>query len=86
MMGMITWTVLSLSLCFQLGSAIKMNGVKAQAGSLSTREHTELSCDYLKWKQEELVSLTWAVQYPGVKTDFLEYKNDGSECHQCYFY
>ena len=72
-------TILGLS-TLQQATAIKMNGVKAQSGSLSTTQHTELSCDYLKWKQEELVSVNWAVQYPGVKTDFLQYKNDGSKC------
>ena len=78
MMNCLTLTILS-SLCLQQANSIKMIGVTAEAGVLSTSQHTELSCDYLKWKQEELVSLNWAVQYPGVKTDFLQFSFDGGK-------
>merc|ERR1712154_271005 len=70
-------TTTILWLCIRLGSGIKMKGVQCGAGSLSTVDHTEVKCDYILWKQEQLYSIKWAVQYPGVKTGFLHYWNDG---------
>ena len=74
-MNRLTTTILWL--CLRLGSGIKMKGVQCGAGSLSTVDHTEVKCDYILWKQEQLYSIKWAVQYPGVKTGFLHYWNDG---------
>jgi len=79
MMDWLSLTMLCLSLPLTAGIKMVGDGVRVQAGVLSTSQHTEVNCDYLKWKQEELYSLTWALQYPGVKTDFLEYKSDGSK-------
>ena len=72
-------TVTTLLLWLRAGSGLKVTEITAQAGSLSTSRHTELTCDFLKWKQEEFFSLTWAVELLGVKTDFLQYNKDGSE-------
>ena len=72
-------TVTTLLLWLRAGSGLKVTEITAQAGSLSTSRHTELTCDFLKWKQEEFFSITWAVEHLGVKTDFLQYNKDGSE-------
>jgi len=37
-------------------------------------EPTELGCKYIMWRQESLASVTWSIQYSGVKTDFFVYK------------
>ena len=72
-------TVTTFLLWLRAGSGLKVTEITAQAGSLSTSRHTELTCDFLKWKQEEFFSLTWAVELLGIKTDFLQYNKDGSE-------
>ena len=77
MMSSLTITILCL--CLTLGSAIKMRGagVSSDTGSLSTVDHTEVKCDYVRWRQEEFFSIKWSVKYPGVETSFLQYWNDG---------
>eukprot|EP00091_Calanus_sinicus_P021325 TRINITY_DN6253_c0_g1_i1.p1 TRINITY_DN6253_c0_g1~~TRINITY_DN6253_c0_g1_i1.p1 ORF type:complete len:375 (+),score=59.41 TRINITY_DN6253_c0_g1_i1:222-1346(+) len=59
--------------------AIKLIGVNLKSGALHVGRTTELTCDYLKWKQEQLYSVTWSIKYPGVKTNFFEYQADGSK-------
>jgi len=59
--------------------AIKLIGVNLKSGGLHVGRTTELTCDYLKWKQEQLYSVTWSIKYPGVKTNFFEYQADGSK-------
>jgi len=59
--------------------AIKLIGVNLKSGALHVGQTTELTCDYLKWKQEQLYSVTWSIKYPGVKTNFFEYQADGSK-------
>jgi len=51
--------------------------VSSDSGSLSTVDHTEVKCDYVRWKQEEFYSIKWSVQYPGVETSILQLWNDG---------
>ena len=75
-----------LCLWLRLGSAIKMRGVKTEAGSLSTADHNELECDYIKWKSEELFKIDWIVKYPGVETKFLQYWNDGRKLYSIHLY
>eukprot|EP00092_Neocalanus_flemingeri_P033114 GFUD01036009.1.p1 GENE.GFUD01036009.1~~GFUD01036009.1.p1 ORF type:complete len:373 (-),score=93.53 GFUD01036009.1:234-1352(-) len=59
--------------------SIKLIGVNLKSGVLHVGRTTELTCDYLKWKQEQLYSVTWSVKYPGVKSNFFEYQADGSK-------
>merc|ERR1711892_1277962 len=66
-------------LFLQNSLAIKLIGVNLKSGALHVGQTTELTCDYLKWKQEQLYSVTWSIKYPGVKTDFFEYQADGSK-------
>jgi len=68
----------SLALLVQGREAIKMKGVKSEAGLLYTDRGQELRCDYIKWKQEQLFSVTWSLEYPGVRTQLLEYSHDGT--------
>jgi len=68
--------ILSIShFCF----SIKLIGVNLKSGVLHVGRTTELTCDYLKWKQEQLYSVTWSIKYPGVKTNIFEYQADGSK-------
>jgi len=67
--------ILSISYCF----SIKLIGVNLKSGVLHVGRTTELTCDYLKWKQEQLYSVTWSIKYPGVKTNIFEYQADGSK-------
>ena len=68
-----------LFLLLQQCTPIKLIGVNLKSGSLQVGRTTELTCDYLKWKQEQLYSVTWSIKYPGVKTNFFEYQADGSK-------
>jgi len=56
--------------------AIKFSaeGVSVPDGVLRVDEATELGCKYIMWRQESLASVTWSIQYSGVKTDFFVYK------------
>jgi len=56
--------------------AIKFSaeGVSVPDGVLRVDEATELGCKYIMWRQETLASVTWSIQYSGVKTDFFVYK------------
>ena len=80
---MIRLTITLLCLCLSLGNAIKIRGkgVSSDSGSLSTVDHTEVKCDYVRWKQEEFYSIKWSVQYPGVETSILQLWNDGRKYH-----
>ena len=53
-MRSLTITILCLSLCLRPGSAIKIRGkgVSSATGSLSTVDHTEVKCDYVRWRQD----------------------------------
>ena len=53
-MSSLTITILCLSLCLRPGSAIKIRGkgVTSATGSLSTVDHTEVKCDYVRWRQD----------------------------------
>ena len=53
-MSSLTITILCLSLCLRPGSAIKIRGkgVSSATGSLSTVDHTEVKCDYVRWRQD----------------------------------
>jgi len=73
-----------VSLCLLLScshqvAAIKFaaDGVTASSDILRVNEDTQLSCKYIMWKQETLASVTWSIQYTGVKTDFFVYRADG---------
>jgi len=66
-------------LFLQNSLAIKLIGVNLKSGALHVGRTTELTCEYLKWKQEQLYSVTWSIKYPGVKTNFFEYQADGSK-------
>jgi len=65
--------------CSHQVAAIKFaaDGVTASSDVLRVNEDTELSCKYIMWKQETLASVTWSIQYTGVKTDFFVYRADG---------
>merc|ERR1711953_954814 len=61
--------------------AIKFSaeGVSVPDGVLRVNEATELGCKYIMWRQESLASVTWSIQYSGVKTDFFVYKPANKE-------
>merc|ERR1712210_378147 len=61
--------------------AIKFSaeGVSVPDGVLRVDEATELGCKYIMWRQESLASVTWSIQYSGVKTDFFVYKPTNKE-------
>ena len=46
--------------------------------SVDIIEVAKCRCDYIKWKQEQLFSVTWSLEYPGVRTQLLEYSHDGT--------
>ena len=75
---MFTKYIIVLLLIHQ-SSTIKLRGVSLKSGGLQVGRTTELTCEYLKLKQEMLYSVTWSIKYPGVKTNFFEYQADGSE-------
>jgi len=74
---LISWCLL-VSTNLQV-EAIKFaaDGVTSSEEVLRVNEDTELSCKYIMWKQETLASVTWSIQYTGVKTDFFVYRADG---------
>jgi hypothetical protein len=65
-----------ISLFVSKTEAIKFSaeGVSVPDGVLRVDEATELGCEYIMWRQETLASVTWSIQYSGVKTDFFVYK------------
>jgi len=65
-----------ISLFVSKTEAIKFSaeGVSVPDGVLRVDEATELGCKYIMWRQESLASVTWSIQYSGVKTDFFVYK------------
>merc|ERR1712055_881677 len=65
-----------ISLFVSKTEAIKFSaeGVSVPDGVLRVDEATELGCKYIMWRQETLASVTWSIQYSGVKTDFFVYK------------
>jgi len=75
---MFTKYIIVLLLIHQ-SSTIKLRGVSLKSGGLQVGRTTELTCEYLKLKQEMLYSVTWSIKYPGVKTNFFEYQADGSK-------
>jgi len=75
MLGKYSFLLLFIQQC----TPIKLIGVNLKSGALQVGQTTELTCDYLKWKQEQLYSVTWSIKYPGVKTNFFEYQADGSK-------
>jgi len=76
---MFTEYITVLLLFTQQCHSIKLKGVSLKSGGLHVGRTTELTCEYLKWKQEQLYSVTWSIKYPGVKTNFFEYQADGSK-------
>merc|ERR1711892_1162217 len=50
---------------------------------LITEEATDLNCDYIKWKNERLYSITWSIRYMGLRsgqrTDFFVWHQDGKK-------
>jgi len=65
-----------ISLFLSKTEAIKFSaeGVSVPDGVLRVDEATELGCKYIMWRQETLASVTWSIQYSGVKTDFFVYR------------
>jgi len=65
-----------ISLFVPKTEAIKFSaeGVSVPDGVLRVNDATELGCKYIMWRQETLASVTWSIQYSGVKTDFFVYK------------
>jgi len=65
-----------ISLFVSKTEAIKFSaeGVSVPDGVLRVDEATELGCKYIMWRQETLASVTWSIQYSGVKTDFFVYR------------
>merc|ERR1711953_787437 len=65
-----------ISLFVSKTEAIKFSaeGVSVPDGVLRVNDATELGCKYIMWRQETLASVTWSIQYSGVKTDFFVYK------------
>merc|ERR1712055_83276 len=65
-----------ISLFVSKTEAIKFfaEGVSVPDGVPRVDEATELGCKYIMWRQESLASVTWSIQYSGVKTDFFVYK------------
>jgi len=59
--------------------SIKHFGIKSKTEDLHVGRTTELSCDFLKWRQEQLYSVTWSIKYPGVKTNFYEWSAPGTK-------
>ena len=55
-----------------------MKGIKADRKELTVGRKTEVECDYVRWRKEKLMSITWSVGYTGVKTDILTYTTSGS--------
>jgi len=75
--GRLVMTLLcGISLFASKTEAIKFSaeGVSVPDGVLRVDEATELGCKYIMWRQETLASVTWSIQYSGVKTDFFVYK------------
>merc|ERR1719500_2540327 len=70
-----------ISLFVSKTEAIKFSaeGVSVPDGVLRVDEATELGCKYIMWRQESLASVTWSIQYSGVKTDFFVYKPANKE-------
>jgi hypothetical protein len=70
-----------ISLFVSKTEAIKFSaeGVSVPDGVLRVDQATELECNYIKWVQESLASVTWSIQYSGVKTDFFVYKPTNKE-------
>jgi len=73
-----------VSWCFLVSTYIQVEAIKFAADGVTSSEEvlrvnedTELSCKYIMWKQETLASVTWSIQYTGVKTDFFVYRADG---------
>merc|ERR1712240_644100 len=75
---LIFWCFLGSTSYIQV-EAIKFaaDGVTSSEDVLRVNEDAELSCKYIMWKQETLASVTWSIQYTGVKTDFFVYRADG---------
>jgi len=72
------WLLLALASTVQ---AIKFmrEGVLVPDNVLSVGEGKEVECKYIMWRQERLYSVTWSIQYSGVKTDFFVYQEGGSK-------
>jgi len=70
-----------ISLFVSKTEAIKFSaeGVSVPDGVLRVDEATELGCKYIMWRQETLASVTWSIQYSGVKTDFFVYRPTNKE-------
>lgn len=51
----------------------------SESGVLPVDSATELGCRYITWQQERLHSVTWSVQYSGVKTNFFIYQANGEK-------
>merc|ERR1719347_140176 len=51
--------------------------------TIVTGDSTSLTCDYIKWKNERLYSITWSLQYLGLrsgqKTEFFVWHQDGKK-------
>merc|ERR1711974_163130 len=70
-----------ISLFVSKTEAIKFSaeGVSVPDGVLRVDEATELGCKYIMWRQETLASVTWSIQYSGVKTVFFVYRPTSKE-------
>jgi len=74
---LISWCLLVSSHLWVEAINFAADGVTSSEEVLRVNEDTELSCKYIMWKQETLASVTWSIQYTGVKTDFFVYRADG---------
>ena len=50
---------------------IKKVDVESDSNVLYTDRATEVRCDYIKRKSEQLYKITWSISYTNVETDIL---------------
>ena len=78
--------LLLATLLLDSATASKHRGVEGiKDGELEVGERAELTCKFIKWKQEHLDSISWSVKTlrTGEQSTFLEISADGSKSLSC---